>query len=74
MTGPHNILAFGELLWDLLPDGTATLGGAPFNFAYRVTEQGDRARIVSRLGRDDHGRRAAAQLAALGMSDACVQW
>ncbi|NLF30592.1 MAG: hypothetical protein GX591_06860 [Planctomycetes bacterium] len=74
MSGPRSILAFGELLWDLLPGGAATLGGAPFNFAYRVKEQGDRARIVSRLGRDDYGRRAAERLAALGMSDACVQW
>ncbi len=74
MTGPHNVLAFGEILWDLLPDGNATLGGAPFNFAYRVAEQGDRACIVSRLGRDAYGRQAAAQLTAMGMSDTCVQW
>jgi len=29
------ILAFGEVLWDILPSCTV-LGGAPFNFVYRV--------------------------------------
>ena len=28
-------VAFGEVLWDLLPSGRV-LGGAPFNFACRV--------------------------------------
>ena len=34
------IYAFGELLWDILPSCTV-LGGAPFNFAYRVNSLGD---------------------------------
>ena len=33
------ILAFGEVLWDILPSCTV-LGGAPFNFAYRVNSPG----------------------------------
>ena len=32
MTEPHLILGIGELLWDILPDGSR-LGGAPANFA-----------------------------------------
>ncbi len=51
------IVAFGELLWDILPSCTV-LGGAPFNFAYRVNTLGDIGLMVSRLGRDELGRKA----------------
>lgn len=67
------VLAFGETLWDLLPTGPV-LGGAPANFAYRLNSLGDRALIVTRLGRDELGKRAADQLSALGMDVSQVQW
>jgi fructokinase len=67
------ILAFGEILWDLLPTGPA-LGGAPFNFAFRVNTLGDHGTIASRVGRDDLGRRAHDQVAALGMDTGYLQW
>jgi fructokinase len=66
------VLSFGETLWDLLPSGPV-LGGAPFNFAYRVNSLGDRGLIVTRLGRDDYGRKALDQLTALGMEATHVQ-
>lgn len=67
------IFAFGEILWDLLPEG-AKLGGAPFNFAYRVHELGDKALFVSRLGRDELGEKAHQQVVSLGLSDVLLQW
>lgn len=67
------ILAFGETLWDLLPSGPA-LGGAPFNFAARAKELGNWAFVVTRLGRDDLGRKAFARLQQLGMDPSYVQW
>ncbi|MCX8036910.1 MAG: carbohydrate kinase [Candidatus Sumerlaeia bacterium] len=66
------ILAYGEVLWDLLPTGPK-LGGAPFNFAYRVHSLGDRGLIASRVGSDDLGRRARERMAALGMDLAYLQ-
>jgi len=60
------VLSFGETLWDLLPSGPA-LGGAPFNFAYRIHSLGDRCVVATRLGRDEYGRKALAQIASLGM-------
>src|SRR5437667_4667345 len=66
------VVSFGETLWDLLPSGPA-LGGAPFNFAYRVSSLGDQGLIVTRLGRDDYGRKALDQMAALGMDATHVQ-
>jgi fructokinase len=67
-----SVLSFGETLWDLFPSGPA-LGGAPFNFAYRVNSLGDRGLIVTRLGRDDYGRKALDQMSVLEMDAAHVQ-
>ena len=51
------ILGIGELLWDMLPDGPR-LGGAPANFAVMAGRLGNRAVILSRLGRDELARQA----------------
>jgi len=67
------VLGYGETLWDLLPSG-AVLGGAPFNFVYRVNCLGDRGLICTRLGRDDLGRQAFAKVRELGMDTHLVQW
>lgn len=67
------IVAFGEILWDLLPEGR-TLGGAPFNFAYRVNSLGDTALPVSRLGRDPLGREALDLATSFGIDPSCLQW
>ncbi len=66
------ILSFGEILWDLLPDHTA-LGGAPFNFVYRVNSLGDTGLMVSRLGSDDLGRQALDKVSSLGMETKFLQ-
>jgi len=54
---PHLILGMGELLWDMLPEGPR-LGGAPANFVVMAGRLGNHAAILSRIGRDDLGRRA----------------
>jgi fructokinase len=66
------VLSVGETLWDLLPTG-AVLGGAPFNFAYRVNSLGDRGLIASRLGEDELGARALARARELGMETEFIQ-
>ncbi|MFB3905298.1 MAG: carbohydrate kinase [Acidobacteriota bacterium] len=70
---PFKIVAFGEILWDLLPEGR-TLGGAPFNFAYRVNSLGDTAFPISRLGRDALGREACNLVTSFGIDPSCLQW
>jgi fructokinase len=54
---PHLILGIGELLWDVLPGG-ARLGGAPANFTVMAGRLGSHAAVLSRIGRDDRGRKA----------------
>ena len=66
------IVAYGEVLWDLLPGG-AVLGGAPFNFACRIGTFGFTARMASRLGRDAYGDRALAEGERLGLDMSLVQ-
>jgi len=58
---PHLILGIGELLWDVLPEGPR-LGGAPANFTVMAGRLGNHAAILSRIGRDDLGRKAVERL------------
>jgi fructokinase len=55
------IVAVGELLWDLLPSG-ARLGGALANFAVFCARLGNRSVLVSSLGNDDYGNSARSML------------
>ena len=65
-------IAWGELLWDLFPDGPR-LGGAAANAAYHAACWGADARLVSRVGRDELGRSAKRELAARGVEVGAVQ-
>jgi fructokinase len=73
MSVPKTVIAFGELLWDIFPSDEV-LGGAPSNFAYRINNLGHDGWLVTRLGKDDRGRRAADLVRANGMSLDYVQW
>lgn len=66
------VISFGEILWDLLPSG-AKLGGAPFNFAYRMHSLGHQSLMVSRLGEDEYGQTARVIMKDLGMDARLMQ-
>jgi fructokinase len=68
----HLILGIGELLWDVLPQGPR-LGGAPANFAVMAARLGNHAAILSRIGRDDLGRKAVDQLDPLPADTSFLQ-
>ena len=67
-----NVLALGEILWDLLPSG-AQPGGAPANFAYHAQALGARAGVVTRVGNDRLGRDLQDHLAAMNLPLDLVQ-
>ncbi len=67
-----SLSVFGEILWDLLPSGPV-LGGAPFNFAYRMQTLGVNSTIFSRVGADDLGRKALDQALEMGMETSCIE-
>src|SRR5262245_18154281 len=66
------LVCWGELLWDLFPDGPR-LGGTAANAAYHAAQLGQRVALVSRVGNDALGARAKEQLAAAGVDVRCVQ-
>jgi fructokinase len=65
-------IAWGELLWDLFPDG-ARLGGAAANAAYHAATLGAEALLVSRVGSDELGAQALRELAERGVDVRTVQ-
>lgn len=67
----HDIIAFGEVLWDII-DGVPNLGGAPLNFAAHARRCGMNAAIVSAVGRDELGARTRERVRAEQVCDACL--
>ena len=67
------IVAIGEVLWDVYPDGRKVAGGAPFNFAFHCHQLGHPSVIVSRVGDDDLGRELRERVRELGLSDEYIQ-
>ena len=66
------VLAVGELLWDLLPQGKV-LGGAPANFCAQMQSRGFSPMLVSAVGDDQLGREALSILKARGLDTGGVQ-
>ena len=66
------IAAFGEVLWDLLPDASL-LGGAPFNFTYRINSLGNEGVMISAVGSDILGEKALKTISELQISDRYIQ-
>jgi fructokinase len=61
------VVIWGELLWDRFPAalGGPRLGGAPANVAWHLAQAGGWAQLISRVGDDDDGHRALAELGDL---------
>ncbi len=66
------VLAFGEILWDIIDDD-AHLGGAPLNFAAHSVQCGGEAAILSRLGDDKFGTDALDRIDKLGLITDLIQ-
>ncbi len=56
---------FGEVLFDQFPDGTAVLGGAPFNVAWHLQGFGRSPLFLSRIGKDEPGA---------AIRDSMIEW
>ncbi len=66
------IVAYGEILWDILPDGPV-LGGALFNFTNRVNELGNEGILISKLGADNFGKDALEGMKKLHLDTSYIQ-
>ncbi|MCX7017720.1 MAG: carbohydrate kinase [bacterium] len=67
-----DVLCVGEVLWDALPAGLF-LGGAVFNVACHLHEQGLNAEFASRAGNDELGREIRRRIESRGMSARFLQ-
>jgi len=66
------ILAFGEILWDMLPSGKK-LGGAPVNFLYHASTVGADVRALTRIGKDALGEEIFENVKRLNLSTELLQ-
>jgi fructokinase len=74
MPNHPTVVALGEILWDVFPNGPK-FGGAPANFACTTAElASDRmdVYIVGAVGRDDLGDKAIELLRSHGVNTTCV--
>jgi fructokinase len=71
--GSGRPLIVGEVLFDVMPDGTRVLGGAPFNVAWHLEAFGLRPLMVTRVGADDSGDEVLTAMDSWGMDTSGVQ-
>jgi fructokinase len=65
-------LSFGEILWDII-EGTAHIGGAPFNLAAHLAKMGAESYFISSVGRDRLGDDALEAARAHGVNAGFVR-
>jgi fructokinase len=68
----RTIVAIGEALWDVFPDGRRP-GGAPCNVAFHAARLGDRGAIITRVGDDAAGAELSSFLRDRGVVTDHVQ-
>lgn len=66
------LICFGEVLWDLLPDG-ARIGGAPANCAVLAHQLGIHSVLVSAVGNDRLGEEIIERVAQRGLATDFIQ-
>lgn len=71
-TGARPVV-YGEVLFDRFEDGSAILGGAPFNVAWHLQGFGLQPLFVSRVGADATGQEVRSRMEAWGMDTRAVQ-
>jgi len=70
---PQIPVLFGEALYDVFPDGTRVLGGAPFNVAWHLQGLGLAPLFVTAVGRDRDGDCLLDAMTSWGMDTRGVQ-
>jgi fructokinase len=66
------IVCFGEVLWDIFPEGSRA-GGAPFNVAYNVHKMGIDVNMLSKIGNDELGKKLTDQIKSWEISTDYIQ-
>lgn len=61
-----DVLVFGEILWDVFPEGKR-IGGAPFNLAAHLAKLGAEVTLCTAVGGDGPGREALEEMERRGI-------
>lgn len=69
----YKAICFGEVLWDIFPNGDAAAGGAPMNVAYHLNKLEKPATLISKIGNDALGSRLLDYFTAGGTDTGLVQ-
>jgi len=69
----HHAICYGEILWDVLPDGPQP-GGAPLNVAYHLNKLGVSTGIISKVGEDLNGYQLVKLLEKWGIGQSLLQY
>ena len=67
-------LVFGEVLFDEFEDGSAVLGGAPFNVAWHLQGFGLKPLFVSKIGNDQRGQQILETMQQWEMDTSAIQF
>lgn len=68
----YQVVCFGEVLWDMFPDGKKP-GGAPMNVALHLKNQGIDSKLISSVGDDDDGNELKDFLQMQSLSEDLIQ-
>ncbi len=68
----NRISVFGEVLFDIFPDGSRVLGGAPFNVAWHLQAFAQDPLFISRVGDDPEGMDIRNSMLEWGMDAAAL--
>ncbi|OWK69650.1 carbohydrate kinase [Pedobacter sp. AJM] len=63
---------YGEILWDVLPDGPQP-GGAPLNVAYHLNKLGMDSSLITRIGNDENGQKLVELMENWGINTGLLQ-
>ena len=69
----EELCVFGEVLFDVFPDGNQVLGGAPFNVAWHLQAFGQSPFFISRVGNDPQGNKIRQAMLDWGMDTSALQ-
>ncbi len=72
MESTKKIVCYGEVLWDMLPNGKV-VGGAPMNVAFQAGNLGLKASLISRVGEDELGKELLEFLSEKGLKSDLIQ-
>lgn len=67
------VVCFGEVLWDIFPNGEKKIGGAPLNVALRFNAFENEVTMISAVGNDDNGNKLCKYLKENGLDSNHIQ-